>query len=116
MFYIYDTAGNLRNTNVGHYLDQHHLVGLIVNKDADDEFTIGKITDAEGNEASEEALVSSRRNERTLEFSLTLDKVNGWWKDNLTAEQVTAIGTWRQAWLNYPNNLTLTRPIRPTLF
>jgi len=116
MFYIYDTHGELKTFHEGNYLDYYNLVGSTVNKGLDSEFTVGKITDEDGNEASEEALVSSRRNDRTFEFSLTLDKVNGWWKDNLTTEQITEISNWRQAWLDYPNDFTITRPIRPTLF
>jgi len=64
-------------------------------------------------EATEE---DKRRLERTLVFANTLDIMNTLWFNGLTQTQQDEIATWRQAWLDYPNDLTLTRPEDLDLF
>ncbi len=55
----------------------------------------------------------SRRIDRRLEFSATLDLVNPIWFNALTTTQQSSLAAWRTLWLDYPNDLTLTRPVRP---
>jgi len=64
-------------------------------------------------EATEE---DKRRLERTLVFSNTLDIMNALWFNGLTQVQQDEIAVWRQAWLDYPSDLTLTRPEDLDLF
>jgi len=54
-----------------------------------------------------------RRQDRSEEFAETLDRLNPAWFSTLTTLQQTSINTWRQSWLDYPNDVTLTRPVRP---
>lgn len=54
-----------------------------------------------------------RRGERALEFSQTIDKFNPFRYGLLTAEELTEIEAWRQAWLDYPSDEALERPVRP---
>jgi len=55
-----------------------------------------------------------RRKEREEEFAITLDKVNVVWYNSLTSNQVTALESWRQEWLDYPSTGIL--PTRPDIF
>jgi len=54
-----------------------------------------------------------RRIERSKEFSWTIDNLNPMYYDSLTSEQQTELATWRQAWLDYPNDENNTKPILP---
>ena len=116
MYYIYDDNNNLKSSYEGDYLDRYVLIGLIVNEGQSNSFTIGKVTDEKGNEATLENFIISRRKERDKEFSNTLDKLNYWWKNSLTESQILEISNWRQSWLDYPNNLATSKPVRPTIF
>ena len=111
MFYIYDTDGTLKITQEGDAQDFAFLIGLIVNEGLNDEYTVGKIVDKDGNETIPEN--EFRRKERTLEFAETIDKLNPIWFDTLTTEQQNDLRTWRQSWLNYPSDLTTNKPARP---
>lgn len=53
-------------------------------------------------------VLNSRRGERAIIFSTTLDLMNPIWYDSLTDDEQTALATWRQAWLDYP--ATGTKP------
>ena len=55
-----------------------------------------------------------RRQERESEFAKTIDKINPIWWDTFTQSQKDEIIAWRQAWLEYPNNLEATRPVKPS--
>jgi hypothetical protein len=50
-----------------------------------------------------EEYAQERRQERSVKFSQTLDKMNGAWYNALSAQQKTDLNTWRQAWLDYPS-------------
>jgi hypothetical protein len=54
-----------------------------------------------------------RRIERGEEFSWTIDKLNPMYYNSLTSEQQAELTTWRQAWLDYPNDENNTKPILP---
>ena len=55
-----------------------------------------------------------RRNERTEEFAITLDRLNPIWYNSLTTAQRTELATWRTAWLDYPTAPEdTTKPVRP---
>lgn len=54
-----------------------------------------------------------RRQERTEEFTTTLDRLNPIWYASLTTEQQSSLAMWRAAWLDYPNNENNARPVRP---
>lgn len=54
-----------------------------------------------------------RRKERAEEFSWTIDNLNPLYYNSLTAEKQAELATWRQAWLNYPNDENNTKPILP---
>jgi len=43
-----------------------------------------------------------RREERKVEFSNTLDKMNPLWFNSLTTTQQANLTTWRTAWMDYP--------------
>ena len=53
-------------------------------------------------------VLNSRRVERAIIFSTTLDLMNPIWYDSLTDDEQTALAAWRTAWLDYP--ATGTRP------
>ena len=55
-----------------------------------------------------------RRQEREAEFAKTIDKMNPVWWDSFTQTQKDEIAAWRQAWLQYPNSLGATRPVKPS--
>ena len=55
-----------------------------------------------------------RRQDREAEFAKTIDKMNPVWWDTFTQTQKEEITTWRQAWLEYPNHLEATRPVKPS--
>ena len=55
-----------------------------------------------------------RREERTEEFSQTLDKLNAAWWDSLTNTEKTEVNTYRASWLDYPS--TGVKPTRPSIF
>jgi len=59
---------------------------------------------------NEETLLK-RREERTIEFSNTLDLMQPLWFSDLTLEQQEGLAAWRQAWLEYPS--TGIKPERP---
>jgi hypothetical protein len=54
-----------------------------------------------------------RRKERQEEFSWTIDKLNPMYYNSLTSEQQAELTTWRQAWLDYPNDENNTKPNLP---
>ncbi len=55
----------------------------------------------------------ARREDRREEFAATLDRMNPIWYSTLTSAQQTSLSTWRTAWLDYPNDETNTKPVRP---
>jgi hypothetical protein len=59
-------------------------------------------------------LEQERREERTEEFSQTIDRMNPPWYNSLTDTQKTSVETWRQQWLDYPSTGIL--PTRPDIF
>lgn len=56
--------------------------------------------------------IGERRHDREQEFSETIDKISAVRYSNLTEEQKSAIGIWRQEWLDYPSDIKNTRPDR----
>lgn len=54
-----------------------------------------------------------RRQERSSMFSWTIDTMNPIRYDSLTEEQKVAVATFRQAWLDYPNDESLSEPYFP---
>jgi len=56
--------------------------------------------------------IGERRHDREQEFSETIDKISAVRYSNLTEEQKSAIGIWRQEWLDYPSDVNKTRPER----
>ena len=54
-----------------------------------------------------------RRKERSEEFSWTIDRLNPFHYNSLTNEQQAELTIWRQAWLDYPNDESNSKPILP---
>ncbi len=57
-----------------------------------------------------------RRNERREEFAETLNAMNNLWYDSLSQSDKDALSAWRTAWLNYPDDLNASRPVRLSMF
>jgi hypothetical protein len=60
-----------------------------------------------------ETFVDTRREDRTETFAWTIDKMNSIRYNSLTDEQKVAVATFRQEWLDYPNDESATRPLVP---
>ena len=56
--------------------------------------------------------IADRKQDRQQEFSETIDKFSAVQYNFLTDEQKSAIGIWRQEWLDYPSDIKNTRPDR----
>jgi len=56
--------------------------------------------------------IADRKQDRQQEFSETIDKFSAVQYNFLTDEQKSAIGIWRQEWLDYPSDINNTRPDR----
>tara|TARA_R110000868_G_scaffold152090_2_gene376688 strand:- start:109 stop:522 length:414 start_codon:yes stop_codon:yes gene_type:complete len=57
-----------------------------------------------------------RRNDRRQEFAETLNAMNNLWYDSLSQSDKDALSTWRTAWLDYPDDLNASRPVRLSMF
>ncbi len=57
-----------------------------------------------------------RRVDRREEFAETLNTMNNLWYDSLSQSDKDALNTWRTAWLNYPDDLNASRPVRLSMF
>ena len=75
----------------------------------DDGNTIGAY---DAPEANPNQWIGERRQDREQEFSETIDKISAVRYSLLTEEEKTSINTWRQEWLDYPSDVSNTRPVR----
>lgn len=82
------------------WLDDGNTVSAYVEPEAPQTLTTGEL----------------RRNDRAKEFSQTLDTMNNLWYDGLSQSDKDALSAWRTAWLNYPDDLNATRPVRLSMF
>lgn len=57
-----------------------------------------------------------RRIDRVEEFAQTLNAMNNLWYDSLSQSDKDALNTWRTAWLDYPDDLNASRPVRLSMF
>jgi len=57
-----------------------------------------------------------RRSDRSKEFSQTIDTMNNFWYDSLSDTEKAEIIAWRQLWLDYPTDLSATKPVRLSMF
>ena len=97
------------NLNLSFSIVELNYEGDIVNKKIENN-TVVDIT------LSDDEEKEKRRQERELVFSKTIDKLNIIWYNSLNDTDKNNITNWRQAWLNYPNNLTLNRPEDLSIF
>ena len=66
--------------------------------------------------APEEQVVTfsdERREDRADTFAWTIDKMNPLRYNSLTEDQKVAVATFRQEWLDYPNDESATKPYIP---
>ena len=61
----------------------------------------------------EETFADIRRQERGEMFSWTIDTMNPLRYNSLTEDQKVAVATFRQEWLDYPNDESASRPLIP---
>ena len=92
-----DADGNVLNVSGGEV--QLEIVGQEFNG-----VVIASVRQEADEVSAPEEVDDSKRFERKTMFEATLDKVGPVWYNSLTTTQQTNLATWRQAWLDYPNN------------
>lgn len=68
------------------------------------------------NEEQNEHEIYLRQEKRTKKFSKTLDKLNPLWISSMSESELLELNAWRQAWLDYPNNLDSEEPEDISIF
>jgi len=68
------------------------------------------------NQEQNEHEIYLRQEKRTKKFSETLDKLNPLWINSMSESELSELNVWRQAWLDYPNNLDSEEPADISIF
>ena len=97
-FTIHNEAGEALNTFVGLASDNPFPVGSTY-----EGVVVHSVSSVVDETPTTEEIYAARE-ERRAEFSTTLDRMNPVWYNSLTTAQQTALATWRQQWLDYPDN------------